>query len=145
MDTQLHAICLSRDIHSGMVLLIAHWADWAKRKPILLFRLSVVFLLRFETRKFLGLLIQEPPRSTRRLTFRLMPYLRLRTNSFPVIKHVVLGAFYNNAATPHIKLKSTPSGVKTKKRLRLEKGCAKRQRAKPYRSWAKRKPRPLPR
>jgi hypothetical protein len=36
----------------------------AKRKPILLFRLSRLFLLRFAERRFCGLLSQEPPRST---------------------------------------------------------------------------------
>jgi hypothetical protein len=35
------------------------------RKPKLLFRLSVVFLLRFAARRFRGLLFQEPPRTTR--------------------------------------------------------------------------------
>ena len=38
----------------------------ARRKPMLLFRLSAVFLLRFAERAFSGLLFQEPPRSTRR-------------------------------------------------------------------------------
>ena len=36
------------------------------RKPRLLFRLSVVFLLRLAVRRFCGLLFQEPPRTTRR-------------------------------------------------------------------------------
>ena len=36
------------------------------RKPRLLFRLSVVFLLRFAERRSSGLLFQEPPRTTRR-------------------------------------------------------------------------------
>ena len=35
------------------------------RKPLLLFRLSGVFLLRLAERVFLGLLFQEPPRNTR--------------------------------------------------------------------------------
>ena len=34
---------------------------------MLLFRLSGLFLLRFAERQFLGLLFQDPPRSTRRL------------------------------------------------------------------------------
>jgi len=38
----------------------------ANRKPRLLFRLSVVFLLRLAERRFCGLLFQEPPRTTRR-------------------------------------------------------------------------------
>ena len=38
----------------------------ATRKPTLLLRLSVVFLLRFAERRFCGLLFQEPPRRTRR-------------------------------------------------------------------------------
>ena len=37
----------------------------ATRKPTLLLRLSVVFLLRFAERRFCGLLFQEPPRKTR--------------------------------------------------------------------------------
>ncbi len=37
----------------------------ATRKPLLLFRLSVVFLLRFAERRFLGSLFQEPPRRSR--------------------------------------------------------------------------------
>jgi hypothetical protein len=42
-------------------------ADTATRKPLLSFRLSGLFLLRLAERQFLGLLFQEPPRSTRRL------------------------------------------------------------------------------
>ena len=38
----------------------------ATRKPRLLFRFVVVFLLRLAERTFLGLLFQEPPRTTRR-------------------------------------------------------------------------------
>jgi hypothetical protein len=38
----------------------------AKRKPMLLFRLVAVFLLRVAERRFRGLLFQEPPRTTRR-------------------------------------------------------------------------------
>ena len=37
----------------------------ARRKPLLLLRLSGVFLLRLAERRFVGLLFQEPPRSTR--------------------------------------------------------------------------------
>ncbi len=37
----------------------------ATRNPSLLFRLSGLFLLRLAERRFLGLLFQEPPRSTR--------------------------------------------------------------------------------
>lgn len=37
----------------------------ARRNPLLLFRLPVVFLLRLADRKFCGLLFQEPPRRTR--------------------------------------------------------------------------------
>ena len=37
----------------------------ARRKPLLLLRLSGLLLLRFETRQFLALLFQLPPRSTR--------------------------------------------------------------------------------
>ena len=40
-------------------------ADWARRKPMLLFRLSALFLLRLAERRFSGLLFQEPPRNTR--------------------------------------------------------------------------------
>jgi hypothetical protein len=36
----------------------------ARRKPLLLLRLSGLFLLRFADRQFLGLLFQEPPRNT---------------------------------------------------------------------------------
>ena len=51
-----------------MTLIIPALAEnvLAKRKPILLFRLSELFLLRFAERRFLGLLFQEPPRKTRR-------------------------------------------------------------------------------
>lgn len=38
----------------------------ASRKPLLLFRLSGLFLLRLAERKFCGLLFQEAPRRTRR-------------------------------------------------------------------------------
>ena len=41
------------------------WTVLAKRKPLLLLRLSGVFLLRLADRKFAGLLFQLPPRSTR--------------------------------------------------------------------------------
>lgn len=37
----------------------------ANRNPLLLFRLSGVFLFRFEERQFLALLFHEPPRRTR--------------------------------------------------------------------------------
>ena len=37
----------------------------ATRKPALLFRFSVLFLLRLAARRFRGLLFQEPPRKTR--------------------------------------------------------------------------------
>jgi hypothetical protein len=37
----------------------------ATRKPALLFRFSVLFLLRAAARSLLGLLFQEPPRKTR--------------------------------------------------------------------------------
>jgi hypothetical protein len=37
----------------------------ARRNPLLLFRLSVVFLLRFAERTLRGSLFQEPPRFTR--------------------------------------------------------------------------------
>lgn len=40
-------------------------ADWTRRNPMLLFRLSGLFLFRFEARKFSGLLFQDPPRITR--------------------------------------------------------------------------------
>jgi hypothetical protein len=39
--------------------------DWARRKPMLLLRLSALFLFRLDVRKFSGLLFQEPPRITR--------------------------------------------------------------------------------
>ena len=42
------------------------WGEKHTRKPMLLFRLSVVFLFRFDERRFSGLLLfQEPPRITR--------------------------------------------------------------------------------
>ena len=47
----------------------------ATRKPTLLFRLPVVFLLRFAARRFLGLLFQEPPRKTRSRESLLPPRL----------------------------------------------------------------------
>jgi hypothetical protein len=40
-------------------------AVWAGRKPMLLFRLAGLFLLRFAERQFWASLFQEPPRSTR--------------------------------------------------------------------------------
>jgi len=40
--------------------------DTTTRKPLLLFRLSGVFLLRLAERQFVGLLFHDPPRSTRR-------------------------------------------------------------------------------
>jgi hypothetical protein len=49
--------------------------DWARRNPRLLFRLSAVFLLRTAERTFLGLLFQEPPRTTRRPPYGLLPFL----------------------------------------------------------------------
>ena len=41
--------------------------DWNNRKPLLLLRLSAVFLLRLAERTLAGLLFQEPPRNERRL------------------------------------------------------------------------------
>lgn len=40
---------------------------------MLLFRLSVVFLFRFDVRRFPGLLFQEPPRITRWLSLGPFP------------------------------------------------------------------------
>lgn len=48
--------------------------DWTRRKPMLLFRLSALFLFRFEARKFSGLLFQEPPRITRWPSLGLFPW-----------------------------------------------------------------------
>jgi hypothetical protein len=45
-------------------------ATTTTRKPLLLLRLSGVFLLRFAERQFLGLLFQEPPRNTRAILLR---------------------------------------------------------------------------
>ena len=44
---------------------VAGRVDWARRKPMLLFLLSALFLFRFDDRRFSGLLFQEPPRITR--------------------------------------------------------------------------------
>ena len=45
--------------------MLGYGNERATRKPILLFRLFGLFLLRLAERKFLGLLFQEPPRRTR--------------------------------------------------------------------------------
>ena len=42
---------------------------WAQRRPMLLFLFVGSFLLRFEVRRFLGLLFHEPPRRTLLLAF----------------------------------------------------------------------------
>jgi len=57
--TQLRA-CDVRDADTALARMVL-----AKRNPLLLFRLSGLFLLRLAERKFAGLLFQEPPRSTR--------------------------------------------------------------------------------
>ena len=64
MDTRLpRPICPSTErLRAGI---FAGRADWARRKPMLLFLLSTSFLFRFDARKFSGLLFQEPPRITR--------------------------------------------------------------------------------
>ena len=49
----------------GLSSVLAGKTTRATRKPLLLFRLSGSFLLRFAARMFLVLLFQEPPRSTR--------------------------------------------------------------------------------
>ncbi len=41
---------------------------------MLLFRLSALFLFRFEERRFSGLLFQEPPRITRLPSFGPLPF-----------------------------------------------------------------------
>jgi len=41
------------------------WDEHTTRKPMLLLRLSGLFLLRLEARALSGLLFQEPPRNTR--------------------------------------------------------------------------------
>ena len=56
--TLLHARTIVDDTALAGVVL-------ARRKPLLLLRLSGVFLLRLAERRFVGLLFQEPPRSTR--------------------------------------------------------------------------------
>lgn len=54
------------NLHSG--------AAWANRKPMLLFLLSGLFLLRLAARTFCGLLFQDPPRKTRlAIRFRWLP------------------------------------------------------------------------
>ena len=67
MDTHAHTAEIRRHPHSGS------GAAWATRRPKslwkrLLLRLAGPFLLRFDARRFLALLFQEPPRNTRRLT-----------------------------------------------------------------------------
>src|SRR5690606_20526122 len=59
MDTRIALADPRRARHSGKR------ADWAKRKPTLLFRFDVSFLLRFADRRFSGLLFHDPPRTTR--------------------------------------------------------------------------------
>ena len=52
--------CKQGDRHSGSMSAVL-----ARRKPILLLRLSGVLLLRLATRTLAGLLFHEPPRITR--------------------------------------------------------------------------------
>jgi prolyl oligopeptidase len=62
------ADCLKPDYRRCLIALSPGGSDadvWARRKPILLFRMSGLFLLRFAERTFLGALVHEPPRSTR--------------------------------------------------------------------------------
>ena len=49
------------------------WDEHNTRKPMLLFRLSGLFLLRFADRALSGLLFQDPPRSTRPSSQRAAP------------------------------------------------------------------------
>lgn len=66
MDTHAHTADIRRHPHSGS------GAAWATRKPKSLLKKLLRFvaslLLRFDARRFLALLFQEPPRNTRRLT-----------------------------------------------------------------------------
>ena len=60
MDSRRYA-CLIRKPNSS-----EHWRGyWARRKPVLLLRLSGLFLLRFAERRLSCSLFQEPQRSTR--------------------------------------------------------------------------------
>ncbi len=69
MDTLTHALADRGQTDSGDKAGWL-WADWREnrktRKPTLLFRLSVLFLLRAEERTQSVLLFHEPPRITRR-------------------------------------------------------------------------------
>ena len=52
---------------AGHNLRRGHWGirgAWTRRKPLLLLWFDGVFLLRFAQRRFRGLLLQEPPRTT---------------------------------------------------------------------------------
>lgn len=68
MDACRHARRIHKCGSSG-----SSQAEWARRKPRLLFRLSGLFLLRLAARKFAGLLFQEPPRITRWLPYGPLP------------------------------------------------------------------------
>jgi hypothetical protein len=51
------------------------WLDWAQRKPLLSLRLPGSFLLRFEARRFGGLLFHDPPRGLPTACVGLHPHI----------------------------------------------------------------------
>ena len=66
MDSRLSLEPSVNDSTLDPACAVCWWLAWASRKPLLSLRLSVSFLLRFDARRFAGLLFQEPPRITRR-------------------------------------------------------------------------------
>ncbi|MFT4973955.1 MAG: hypothetical protein ACI9JY_003168, partial [Saprospiraceae bacterium] len=67
----------------------SHFELWANRKPLLLLRLSGLLLLRLDTRQFLALLFQLPPRKTRLEPSIIPQYFGSATN----VHFYSLGAF----------------------------------------------------
>jgi hypothetical protein len=76
MDSHRHAARIRKRGHSGNV------GSLAKRRPLLLLRLSVSFLLRLAERNLIGLLFHEPPRNTRRSN-RSLPFSVKSTEAPP--------------------------------------------------------------
>ena len=95
------------------------------RKPLLLLRLSGLFLLRLAARQFLGLLFHEPPRNTR--LFNRIPIRRSRDEFHEA------GRYAENAARHDARTTSPPRLCATRGFAPGPRKVQKRQRAKGYR------------
>ena len=103
MDTLVHALLSRNRVNSGNK---GGLAAITTRKPTLLFRFSVLFLLRTEERNQSVVLFQEPPRRTRCLLALSPPKYRSIKNTLTQTQCISLFRMTNPAL--HAWVKVTP-------------------------------------